>query len=86
MNEDKVINKLVEHGDRLARIEDMMATKGELSKFREEMLSGQDAIMTVLKRLDEERVFTHKWVKEIEEEVEMHREEIKKIKLQLKIA
>ena len=81
-NEDKIITKLMEHDEKFENL----ATKDELDKFREEVLSGQDAMMTILKRLDEERIFTQKWVREIEEEVRRQDEEIKKIKLQLKIA
>lgn len=47
MNEDKIIGKLIEHDERFE------AADEKLSKFREEVLSGQDAIMTVLKKLDE---------------------------------
>lgn len=80
MNEDKIIAKLLEHDEKFDGVAQ------ELSKFREEFLSGQDAMMTILKRLDEERVFTHKWVKEIETKVEENTQELKKLKLQLNIA
>ncbi len=82
MSEDKIITKLLEHDEKLAE----MATKNDLSKLTEEFLSGQDAIMTILKRLDEERAFTHKWVKDIEQKVEENTHDLKKIKLQFKIA
>jgi len=47
MNEDKFIEKLFEHDKRFDALDE------KFSRFRAEFLSGQDAIMTVLKRLDE---------------------------------
>lgn len=79
MSEDKIIAKLMEHDEKFEEVD------FKLTKFREEFLSGQDAAMTILKRLDEERVFTHKWVRDIEDKVEENTAEIKKLKLQLNI-
>ena len=79
---DKVIKKLVEHDEKF----DNMVTKDEFAEFRDEMLNGQDKMMTILQRLDEERIFTNKWIGEIEEQVEESKNEINKIKLRLKVA
>ena len=79
---EKVINKLIEHDEKF----DNMVTKDEFYQFKDEILTGQDKMMTILQRLDEERVFTNKWIGEIEEQVEESKNEINKIKLRLKVA
>lgn len=81
MSEDKIIEKLLEHDEKLSN----MVTNDEFQKFRSEMLQGQDTMVGILKRLDEERIFTHKWVKEIEYKVEENTRELQKLKLQLHI-
>ncbi|MBI5728639.1 MAG: hypothetical protein HY983_00095 [Candidatus Magasanikbacteria bacterium] len=79
---DIVIGKLVEHDAKI----DTLATKDDLSALREEMISGQDAMMTVLKRLDEERVYAHERLNKVVEKVEEHTKDIRQIKAQLKMA
>ena len=64
---------------------DKMVTKDEFNEFREEMLSGQDKMMTILQRLDQERVFTVQWIERIETDVDRNKNEIKGIKLKLAI-
>lgn len=89
MNEDLVIKKLLEHDERLQRIEETMATKDNIRG----LLDGQDQMMVILKRLDEERVFTYEMVKRIEGRVDFlekesgtQRQELNRVKLQLNIA
>lgn len=79
---DKIIDKLVEHDGRL----DQMVTKNEFNTFKDQILTGQDKMMQILQRLDQERIFTQEWIKRIEKEVENHTKEISKIKRTLKIA
>ncbi len=62
-----------------------LVTKREFSEFRDENLTSLDKMMTILRRLDEERLFTFEMVKRIENEVEKQRKEIKEIKEVLKI-
>lgn len=71
----------------LATKEDLkkFVTKDEFKSFKNENLNRLDEILTILKRLDQERIFTTEWVKRIESEVETHRQEIAKIKEFLKI-
>jgi DNA anti-recombination protein RmuC len=87
MNEDKIIEKLIEHDERFDKIDQKMDT------FKEEILQGQDEIIRIVKRLDEDRVFTHKWVERIESELEdtkmkvsKQETEIQEVKAQLHIA
>jgi len=80
--EEKATKVLVEHGERLANIEhklDAMLT-------RDEYLAGYGQMMSILRRLDQERIFTAEWVRRIEAEVERHTKELAEVKQQLKIA
>ena len=79
MNEDKVIQKLAEHDKRFDEI------STDLSGFKNQVYTAQDEMLTILRRLDEERIFTTKWVERIEKEVEGHKQEIAKMKSHLKI-
>lgn len=81
MNEDKIITKLAEHDGRFNE----MVTKDEFNQFKNQTLSIQDEMLTILRRLDEERIFTTAWVQRIEKEVEEHTKEIARIKSELKI-
>ncbi len=75
MNEDKILQKLAEHDARLDRLEekmDQMVTKDEFN-------AKMDKVLTILGRLDQERIFTQEWIHRIEADVE-------KIKRQLHIA
>ena len=89
MNEDKIIEKLIDHEEQLSEIKQRMATKEDIH----EVMQTQDEMMTILKRLDEDRVFTHKWVDRIESDLEQTKsrvaqseEELSKLKADLKIA
>lgn len=103
MNEDKIITKLIEHDDSLGKIVtkliehddrlERMETKMDGFLTKEEYMNGQDKIMAILLRLDEERIFTMEWVKKIEREVEEqkiktdeHEEVLNRIKTRLQIA
>src|SRR3989338_7026123 len=66
VGQDKLIKIVMQHTDMMGNF----VTKDEFHKFRDDVLDGQDKMIAILKRLDEERVFTHKWVKEVEEKVE----------------
>jgi len=52
-----IADKLLEHDDHFARLEE------EGYKWRQEFLKGQDAIMKILHKLDQERIFTTEWMK-----------------------
>ena len=74
MNEDKVIQKLFEHDDQFAQVRE------EVGDLRREVLHNLDGMMVILKRLDEERIFTYEMVKRIEGRVDAHDQEIQKTK------
>ena len=66
MPEDKIIQKLLEHDKRLDQIEERV----EKTLTLDDYLKGQDKILAVLQRLDQERVFTSEWIRRIESDVE----------------
>lgn len=82
MEKDEIIKKLIEHDEQLDRIADRLSVTATI----EDVANRHDEAMTILKRLDQERIFTSEWVKRIEKEVEQHSKEIFRIKQQLKIA
>lgn len=82
MEESKIVKKLLEHDQRF----DQMVTKDEFQNFRNEVLAAQDEMIGILRRLDQERIFTTEWVKRIESEVEKQKNEIARIKQTLKIS
>ena len=79
MADDIVLKKLEEHDRRFDKLEN------DFGGFRREVLTGQDKIMEILERLDQERIFTTAWVARIEKEVEANTKEIARIKTALKL-
>ena len=82
MNEDKIIQKLLEHDERFDKIDEEMVKKTDIR----EVMNTLEEVATIVKRLDQERIFTTEWIKRIEEKVEQDSLEIVKIKQVLKIA
>lgn len=70
--EGKIIKKLLEHDERLDSIEEQLAFLRENAVTKDEYLCGQDKIMVILKRLDEERLVTHHTLQKLTELVERH--------------
>ncbi|MDP3900721.1 MAG: hypothetical protein Q8Q23_06660 [bacterium] len=75
MDEQKVINELLTLCADVDVIRETMATKDDVRSMQGTL----EDIVTIVKRLDQERIFTLEWVKRIEADVN-------KIKLVLKIA
>ncbi len=73
MNEDKIIQKLIEIDAKL----DNVVVKDDLNSFKKEYFNGQDQVLAILKRLDEERTFTIEWVRRIETDVARIKEVLK---------
>ena len=89
MDEDKVINKLQEHDDRL----DKLVTKADVFEFKNGITKVQDEMLGILRRLDQERIFTNEVIRQMQEELreqkkvsERHETQIQRIKQQLQIA
>jgi len=85
---EAIIGKLVEHDEKL----DNMVPRDEFHEFKAETTRRLEEIITIIKRLDQERVFLAEWIKRIEDrvaraekQVEDQKEEILKMKLLLKL-
>jgi chromosome segregation ATPase len=87
---EKISVKLIEHDELLKPLcEDVKTLKTDIKNIA----NNQEQMITILKRLDEDRIFTHEWVRRLEKDVEdtkaktqEHEVEIKKMKTQLNIA
>lgn len=79
MNEEKIIKKLFEHDDRFEVLEKKI--DDGFSKTTETL----ESMVTIVKRLDQERIFTAEWIRRIETQVETNKTEVIKIKQLLKV-
>ena len=52
-------------------------TKKELQMFRNDMATRFDEVVTILRRLDQERLFTLEWIKRIESDVSLVKKHLK---------
>ena len=80
MQEEKIIQKLIEHDEKFERL------GGKMDENFRKVNDTLEGIATIVQRLDQERIFTAEWVRRIEKEVENHSQEIKDMKLKLNIA
>ena len=64
---------------------DTFVTKIEFESFKDQMLTHNDEVLKILKRLDQERYFTFEKVQNLEKDVDCNKEEIIKIKHHLKV-
>lgn len=53
------------------KLDKKFVTKVEFAEFRSENTQRQDEMITILKRIDQERVFTTEWIRRIESDVTM---------------
>jgi len=82
MNEDRVIEKLLEHDGRF----DKMVTKEEFGEFKEEFRDGQDKVVKMLTNIQAEQATTTSALMRHDGRIDMLEEDVKKIKLELKMA
>jgi len=75
MDEDKIILEILNLKADVKDIRETMATKNDIA----DLLAGQDKMIQILSRVDQERVFTNEKIRQLEADV-------KTIKLQLQIA
>lgn len=64
---DKIDQKFASIDQRFVDIEEQLSFICEHALTREEYLKGQDQILTLFKRLDEDRVFTHSRIRRVED-------------------
>ncbi len=85
MNEDKVIQKLLEHDDRFERMEQKLentATRDELREIKTIL----ESVAVDVKKIREDHLFVLEWMKRLQDKVDQQEEEIRRIKMQLKMA
>ena len=80
MGEEKIIKKIFELEDQISSLSNNIS-----NRFKENT-EANEKMTTILKRLDQERIFTAEWVRRIEGQVEKNKAEIIKMKRSLKIA
>lgn len=66
MNEEKIVQKLIEQGERLVYIEENMTTKTQFN----DAINKIDQVIKIVTRIDEERIFTNSHINRIENEIE----------------
>ena len=82
MNEDKIIQKLIEHDEQLIEIQEKLKD----IPSRDELFGKFDQVLTILDRLDQERIFTVEWIKRLETQVKENTSDIQHLKQHLKVA
>ena len=85
--EDRIFKKLLEHDEQFAWIRENMVTKEDFRR----VMDGQDKMVTILRKLDQESAFTKGWLRRVDERGEVHEVrlnehdlEIRKIKDKIK--
>jgi acyl-CoA reductase-like NAD-dependent aldehyde dehydrogenase len=76
---DRMGLQITENSDELSK----MLTREEYKKGYNELLRGQDEMMVILTRLDDERVATTAWIRRVEDDVDTNKCDIKRIKTKL---
>ncbi len=64
---DKITDKLLEHDETLKHIKEEMATRDDVDKI----LNGQDKMIQLFTRIDQERLFGNERMKRLETDVKM---------------
>ena len=76
---DKLTVYAIENREQLSKT----LTREEYKKDYNELLRGQDEMMVILTRLDEERVATASWIRRVEGGVDTNKSDIRRIKTKL---
>lgn len=76
MNEEKVIEMLLDHGQRIKHIEETMATKEDLNRNTEVL----DEVLKIVKETQQEMVMMRHGMSRMQTQVDRHEEDIIKIK------
>ena len=80
MNEDKIIEKLLEHDQKFEILEKKM--DDGFSRVNDVL----EQIVTIVKKIEEDHIFALEWLKRLQDQVERQETKIIKIKQQLKMA
>jgi len=75
MNEDLIIQKIIKLEEDMKEVKETMATKMDIK----ELLDGQDKMIRILERVDQERVFTNSRMERFETQGSNGEERIMKL-------
>jgi len=79
---DNLTVQVVKNSEQISK----MLTREEFKEYFDQIMRGQDKLMTILTRMDKERVATTEWIRRIEGDVDKNKGEIERIKGRLKIS
>ena len=89
MNEDKIIQKLIEHDEQLKDIRASISTKDDIRELK--LLI--EEVVVITKKIREDHIFALEWLKRLQDKVDeqdkalrQQHDEIRKIKTQLQMA
>ena len=77
---DRIALQVVENREQMATKDAVNERFDAVNERLDELLRGQDEMIGIFTRLDEERVATTAWIRRVEGDVETNKSEIKKIK------
>ena len=80
---DRIAFQVVENREQMAIKNEVDKRFDVVNERFDELLRGQDEMIGILTRVDEERVATTAWIKRVEGDVETNKSEIKGIKAKL---
>ncbi len=79
---EQVITMLLNHEDRLERIETNMATKDDIRQINQTL----DMLIKSNNDMKEDHLFGLRWQKRMQEQLDFHEEDLKRLKLVLHLA
>ena len=77
---DRIALQVIENREQMATKDAVNERFDAVNERLDELLRGQDEMIGIFTRLDEERVATTAWIRRVEGDVETNKSEIKKIK------
>ena len=80
---DRIAFQVIENREQMAIKNEVDKRFDVVNERFDELLRGQDEMIGILTRVDEERVATTAWIKRVEGDVETNKSEIKGIKAKL---
>lgn len=83
MTDQQMIEYFASKQDLYAFKDEMMNFKDNMEAFKDEVITVLDQQTAILRRLDEERVFTHERINRLEEKVETHDKDISELKIRI---
>ena len=80
MNEEKVIEMLLDHGERIKKIEETMVTKAEFTEANSRMTTTLDEVLKIVKDTQQEMVMMRHGMNRMQTQVDRHEEDITRMK------